>query len=103
MDGIMKEFLRILGAVVLCCGAAACRAASPEHDTAKANTIVFKHGVISGGESALRALLGEFEREHPGTRIVDESLPSSTDDQHQFYAINLGGHSATVDVLAADI
>lgn len=66
------------------------------------STIVFKHGKLSGDSSALRELLGEFERRHPGVRVREETLPASTDQQHQFYVINLEGRSVAFDVLAVD-
>lgn len=65
--------------------------------------IVFKHGKIFGDNSPLRTLLRRFEAENPGVTVVDEELPSSTDEQHQFYVINLQGESADFDVLALDV
>lgn len=65
-------------------------------------TIVFTHGKLSGDSSSLRELLGEFERGHPGLRVREEILPASTDEQHQFYVINLEGRSVAFDVLAVD-
>jgi multiple sugar transport system substrate-binding protein len=64
-------------------------------------TVVFKHGKLSGN-GRLDGLLKEFERTHPGIAVHEEMLPASTDQQHQFYAINLEGRSASFDVMAAD-
>jgi multiple sugar transport system substrate-binding protein len=64
---------------------------------------VFKHGKLSGDPQLLSDILREFEHAHPGVTVREEVLPSSTDQQHQFYAINLEGHSVTFDVLAADV
>ena len=50
-----------------------------------------------------RELLDRFEHENPGIRVKDETLPASTDEQHQFYAINLEGKSADFDVLSMDV
>jgi multiple sugar transport system substrate-binding protein len=66
-------------------------------------TVVFKHGKIAGDPRPFRELLDRFEHENPHIRIRDETLPSSTDDQHQFYAINLEGGSADFDVLSMDV
>jgi multiple sugar transport system substrate-binding protein len=66
-------------------------------------TVVFKHGKIAGEPALFRKLLDEFERENPGIRVKDETLPATTDEQHQFYVINLEGKSADFDVLSMDV
>jgi multiple sugar transport system substrate-binding protein len=66
-------------------------------------TIVFKHGKLSGDPAAFQEILRRFEREHPGVTVKDEVLPSSTDEQHQFYVINLEGESAGFDVFSMDV
>jgi multiple sugar transport system substrate-binding protein len=66
-------------------------------------TVVFKHGKIAGDPRPFRELLDRFEHENPGIRVQDEMLPASTDEQHQFYAINLEGGSADFDVLSMDV
>jgi multiple sugar transport system substrate-binding protein len=66
-------------------------------------TIVFKHGKIAGDAAAFRRLLDRFEQEHPRIRVRDEALPASTDEQHQFYAVNLESGSRDFDVLALDV
>jgi multiple sugar transport system substrate-binding protein len=65
--------------------------------------LVFKHGKIAGDPHLFRDLLTAFETENPGISIQDETLPSSTDEQHQFYVINLEGRSADFDVLSMDV
>jgi trehalose/maltose transport system substrate-binding protein len=65
--------------------------------------VVFKHGKIAGDPKPFRELLDRFEREHPGIRVKDETLPASTDEQHQFYTINLESKSADFDVLSMDV
>lgn len=64
--------------------------------------IVFKHGRIAGDPAPLRELLSRFEEENPGIRVKDETLPASSDEQHQFFVINLEGRSADFDVLSMD-
>ncbi len=65
--------------------------------------IVFKHGKVAGDPAALRGLLDRFEQENPGILVKDETLPASTDEQHQFYAINLDSRSDDFDVLSLDV
>ncbi len=66
-------------------------------------TLVFKHGKIAGDPLPFRQVLQRFEAQNPGIRIQDEPLPSSTDEQHQFYVINLEGGSSGFDVFAMDV
>jgi multiple sugar transport system substrate-binding protein len=65
--------------------------------------IVFKHGKIAGDPAKFRDLLDRFEQENPRVKVKDETLPASTDEQHQFYVINLEGKSADFDVLSMDV
>jgi multiple sugar transport system substrate-binding protein len=91
-----RRFLGTLGAAALAgCG----RPAPRGRDT----TLVFKHGKLFGDPHVLRGLLDEFERAHPGLRVREETLPSSSDEQYQFYAINLQARADVFDVLAVDI
>lgn len=66
-------------------------------------TIVMKHGKIEGDPAFFAGLLKEFEDRNHGIYVRDEALPSSTDEQHQFYVINLEGRSADFDVVSLDI
>ncbi len=66
-------------------------------------TIVFKHGKIAGDPMQFKKLLEKFELENPGIKVKDETLPSSTDEQHQFYVLNLEGKSSDFDVLSMDV
>lgn len=66
-------------------------------------TIVFKHGKIAGDPALLRRLIETFEARNPDIRVKDETLPASTDEQHQFYVINLEGKSRDFDVLSMDV
>lgn len=65
--------------------------------------LVFKHGKIAGDPAIFRDLLNRFEKLHPGIKVKDETLPASTDEQHQFYVINLEGGSSDFDVLSLDV
>jgi multiple sugar transport system substrate-binding protein len=66
-------------------------------------TLVFKHGKIAGDPGPLKRLLEKFEHENPGIKVKDETLPASTDEQHQFYVINLEGKSSDFDVISMDV
>lgn len=86
--------------------AAACvLGACAEHGEPAAGerTIVFKHSKLFGDPAAFAALLREFEDRHPGVSVRAEALPSASDEQHQFYVINLRGGSSDFDVLALDV
>jgi multiple sugar transport system substrate-binding protein len=72
-------------------------------DEKERTTIVFKHGKVAGDPEALNALIRRFEEKNPDIRIKDETLPSSTDEQHQFNVINLEGRSSDFDVYAIDV
>lgn len=65
-------------------------------------TLTFIHGKVLGPSDPLPRLLREFEARHPGIRVRDEALPSSTDEQHQFYLINLEAKTP-FDVVAVDV
>jgi multiple sugar transport system substrate-binding protein len=68
-----------------------------------AATLVFKHAKILGPSDPLPGLLREFERRHPGVTVRSEPLTWTSDEQHQFYVINLDGASPTFDVLMLDV
>jgi len=58
---------------------------------------------VAGGPEAFRRILERFEAENPDLRVVDEVLPSSSDQQHQFYVIHLGAGSDRFDVFSLDV
>lgn len=66
-------------------------------------TLIFKHGKIAGDPEPFEKLLEKFEHENPGIKVKDETLPSSTDEQHQFYVINLEGKSSDFDIFSLDV
>lgn len=64
--------------------------------------LVFKHGRLSGDGRVLSDLLREFEQSHPGVVVREEVLPASSDQQHQYYAMNLDGGTVPFDLLGVD-
>jgi multiple sugar transport system substrate-binding protein len=66
-------------------------------------TLVFKHARIFGGADPIPGLLREFEAAHPRIRVRSETLPASSDEQHQLYVVNLEGRSAGFDVMMLDV
>ena len=66
-------------------------------------TLVFKHAKILGPADPVPELLREFERRHPGVSVKAESLSWNSDDQHQFFVINLEGRGAAFDVMMLDV
>ena len=52
-------------------------------------TLVFKYARILGPADPVPELLREFEAAHPNVRVRGEALPWTSDEQHQFYVINL--------------
>jgi multiple sugar transport system substrate-binding protein len=96
----VKPFFIALAAALILLGAG-CEKTGPGEKAVSA--IVFKHGKIAGDPELFKGLLQKFEQENPGIRVKDETLPSSTDEQHQFYVINLGGKSTDFDVIGLDV
>src|SRR6267143_2172778 len=66
-------------------------------------TLVLKHAKILGPSDPVPGLLREFEKRHPGVRVQAESLSWNSDDQHQFFVINLEGRGAAFDVMMLDV
>ena len=89
--------------LILCLSLFACNEGNGLNEREGKEIVVFRHGVITGDAGAFKAILDRFESENPGIRVKDEPLPSSTDEQHQLYAINLEGRSSDFDVLSMDI
>lgn len=76
---------------------------SKNNEKTAEKTLIFKHGKIAGDPAHFRRLLDRFEKENPGIKVKDETLPASTDEQHQFYVINLEGKGSDFDVLSMDV
>lgn len=72
-------------------------------DHAATTELVFKHGKLAGDPKVIQALILDFERRHPGVSVREETLPSDTDQQHQFYAINLESRQVPFDVIMVDV
>jgi multiple sugar transport system substrate-binding protein len=66
-----------------------------------AGTLVFRHPKLFGDPQPLDSLLAGFERAH-GVRVLRQTLPASSDEQHLYYAINLSAHTQEFDVFALD-
>jgi len=66
-------------------------------------TLVFKHAKILGPADPVPGLLRQFEARHPGVRVKPESLSWNSDDQHQFFVINMEGRGAAFDVMMLDV
>jgi multiple sugar transport system substrate-binding protein len=66
-------------------------------------TLIFKHAKILGPADPVPGLLRRFETLHPGVRVQSEALTWSSDEQHQFYVINLEGGSPPFDVMMLDV
>ena len=64
--------------------------------------LVFKHAKHPR-YAELSQLIRDFEAENPHIRIREENLPTSTDEQHQFYVINLAARASDFDVLDMDV
>lgn len=71
-------------------------------DNGRTVEIVFKHSKVPG-TTYLTDIVRSFERENPGIRVREEILPSNSDDQHQFYAINLPAGASDFDILDMDV
>src|ERR1041385_4943674 len=102
LESASQRALAVLGCAILLC-AAGCGRKPVEATSASDTTIVFKHSKLFGNTDAFDALLKRFEKEDPGLRVKDETLPSPSDEQHQFYVINLQARSRDFDVLALDV
>jgi multiple sugar transport system substrate-binding protein len=65
--------------------------------------LIFKHHKVAGDPKYLRELLDRLEAENPNLKVEEQTLPASSDRQHQFYVTNLEARSADFDVFALDV
>ncbi len=93
----MRHLLSILLFLLLC---TSCH--GEREPWADKTTIVFKHGK-SAGAKAIKELIRRFEGQNPDIRVVEEILPATTDQQHQFYVTNLEGETSSFDVMSLDV
>jgi multiple sugar transport system substrate-binding protein len=87
-----------MGSLAAAGALAGCRRSGAGRD----DTLVFAHGKHPR-YAFLSELVQQFEREHPGARVREVVLPSSSDEMHQFYVINLGAGADEFDILDLDI
>src|SRR5262245_30377187 len=71
--------------------------------TAPTTTLVFKHARILGSGNPIPRLIADFEARHPGVKVKAEALPWNTDEQRQFFVINLEGGNPGFDVMMLDV
>lgn len=102
MISTVSRFLAPLSFALALALAAGCDTASGPAPSGPV-TVVFKHGKVVGDPAPIQKLIEKFNRENPGIKVVEETLPAATDEQHQFYVINLEGGSADFDVFALDV
>jgi multiple sugar transport system substrate-binding protein len=93
---IFSVLFLLIAALLPCCSHAG-------REKGSAAVLVFKHGKIAGDPAPFNQLLRRFEASNPGIIVKDEILPSSTDEQHQFYVINMEGGSSDFDVMSMDV
>lgn len=75
----------------------------PQTKSSSVSRLIFKHHKVAGDPKYLRELLDRFEAENPTIKVESQTLPASTDQQHQFYVTNLEARSADFDVFALDV
>jgi len=91
----MKKLVFVFFLLLLCsCGA--------QKDNGK-TVLVFKHGKIAGQSQHLTLLVEQFEKENPSIDIVEQVLPSITDQQRQFYITNLESGASDFDIISLDV
>lgn len=99
---IPSPILRLL-ALLSCAGLLSCGSARESSVSAGGEiNLVFTHAKHPR-YAELSKLVQDFEAENPGIRISENVIPSSTDEQHQFYVINLAGGAADFDLLDMDV
>jgi trehalose/maltose transport system substrate-binding protein len=93
----------VLTRVILLLGWLLVAAGCADHPDSGSVTLVFKHAKILGPSDPVPQLLRTFEALNPGVRVRSESLTWNSDEQHQFYVVNLEGGNAGLDVLMLDV
>ncbi|NIQ04024.1 MAG: extracellular solute-binding protein, partial [Nitrospinaceae bacterium] len=68
------------------------------------NTIHYYQFSLPRDRAGLTSLLDRFHLDHPDIRVQLHTLPTSSDDQHQFYLTHATGEGTSrIDVLAVDV
>ncbi len=99
-----RTSIHLIGLALLwCMSSLGCTERTPPPDDNQGKIVVFKHGKISADPLLFKAILDRFEALNPGITVKDETLPASTDEQHQFYAIHLEAEGSDFDVLSMDV
>jgi multiple sugar transport system substrate-binding protein len=75
----------------------------PQDRSAGPIRLIFKHHKVFGDPQYTENLLRRFEAENPGVIVESQTLPASTDEQHQFYVTNLEARASDFDVFALDV
>ncbi len=104
MTPVVQSRFLLSGVLLLACAGlpAGCGTQSQPAAPGEPLTIVFKHAKHPRYE-AFGPLIRQFETENPGIRVVEEILPAATDEQHQFYVINLAAGASDFDVIDMDV
>jgi len=97
-----RRFLHQLGSAALGTALAGCARRPRQRRAGEPVTLVFKHAKHPRYE-AVSEVIQQFEVQSPGIHIREELLPASTDEQHQFYVINLAGGAADFDLIDMDV
>jgi multiple sugar transport system substrate-binding protein len=98
----MRSGILISVVSLLLAGASSSGCARQSAHANQPTTIVFAHAKHPNS-AYLSELVGTFERQNPGIRVREEILPSSSDQQHQYYVINLAARARDVDVFDMDV
>jgi multiple sugar transport system substrate-binding protein len=92
----------LIGTLALGASALALQACGRRYAGSARNVVVFRHPKLFGDPAPLERVVADFEKQ-AGVEVRRETLPSSSDEQHLFYAINFQAAAAEFDVLALDV
>lgn len=95
----LRNFLWLVALIAAISGVSCGRGSSPPEGI----ELVFKHARILGPADPIARLLAEFEARHPAVKVRAEALPWSSDEQRQFFVINLEGGRPGFDVMMLDV
>ena len=98
----LARWLRHAATGVTLCGLALLPACGVQQSEDDSDVVVFRHAKLFGDPRPLDALVAHFEQD-TGIRVKREMLPSGSDEQHLFYALNLQAESTEFDLFALDV